>query len=108
MINFTTLPLIKALNRHLDEIEQISAHHDDPLEPERHERLARSMLAHIKVLEALMSFNNTQINHDKRTEYLSYDDLPPPEPEDRDRIIAKIQLLYDRVNAAGEVSDISE
>ena len=32
-------------------------------------------------------------------ETLNYEDLPPPSVEDREKIIAKIRVLYDKVNA---------
>lgn len=32
-------------------------------------------------------------------ETLSYADLPPPSPQEREELIARIKALYDRVNA---------
>ena len=32
-------------------------------------------------------------------QYTAYEDLPPPSPEDREKLIKRLRDLYDRINA---------
>lgn len=103
-------PIYHAITCLLSEIEHISILDLDPatkasLPAERLERLAKTLSVNLKVLSEIEALNCKVEDKNKSQKYLNYEDLPPPRPEDRAKIIAKIRLLYDRVNAGEEISD---
>ena len=104
-------PIYRAITCLLSEIERISivdpteTETSTPLPAERLERLAKALSVKLKVLSEIEALNCKVEDQNKSQKYLNYEDLPPPSPEDRKRIIAKIRLLYDRVNAGEEIPD---
>lgn len=100
-------PLDMAAQRILVEIENLSADAGD-FTPDKLDRMARALTAQLKAIADIETHNGRVQKQDEEKNYLSYDDLPPPSPEERKRIIARVRLLYDRVTVGDGTSDISE
>jgi|GEM_PF-4207561 len=106
-------PIYCAVERLLDEIECQTIARDDASDafefsPDKLDRLAKTLTVQLKALSDLQAYNRKVEDENKSQKYLDYEDLPPPSPEDRDRLIARIRLLYNRVNAEEEISEIDE
>lgn len=99
-------PINMAVARLLEDIEILSASAEG-YAPEKMERMARALSAQLKAIAEIETHNRRIVQQDEEKNYLAYEDLPPPSPEDRDRILARVRLLYDRVTAGDDVSDIS-
>jgi len=100
-------PLDDAVERLLAEMQALSR---DPecVVPDKLERLAKAVSIHLKAINDVNAHNGRVAKADEDKKYLSYEDLPPPTPEERARLIDRVQLLYDRVNAGQPVSDLPE
>ncbi len=106
-------PLNQAISYLLREIDrlstlEISGEPQFTLPTEKLERLARALSVKLKTLSEIENYNRKIKDDTLAEKYLDYEDLPPPSPEDRDRLIARIRLLYDRVNAEEEISETPE
>ena len=99
-------PLDHAITRTLARIDEISSDPEN-LSPDKLERLSRAISLQIKAIVDIEAHNDRARKQAEEKTYLNYEDLPPPSPKDRDKLLQRIQLLYDRVNAAGKVSPIS-
>jgi len=99
-------PLDHAIAQTLARIDEISS---DPekLSPDKLERLSRAISLQIKAISDIEAHNERARKQAEEKTYLNYEDLPPPSPKDRDKLLQRIQLLYDRVNAAGKVPAVS-
>lgn len=101
-------PLDMACARLLEEIARLSSPESETFAPDRMERLAKSLTHQLKAM-ADIDMHNKHVRAQQATEnYLHYEDLPPPPPEDRERLIQRLEILYNRINAATEFSEIPE
>jgi len=100
-------PLDRAVAQTLVQIDIISS---DPerFSPEKLERLARAVSLQLKTISDIEAHNIRARKSDEEKKYLNYEDLPPPSPADRARLLDHVRLLYDRVNAGRQISDISQ
>jgi len=70
---------------------------------ERSERLAKAISVHVKAVQDITAHNARYVAQEDEDIYLNYDDLPPPNPEDRARFIKRLKHLYACLNAEGTV-----
>lgn len=100
-------PLTLSVERLLIAIEDLSGD-TKTIAPDKLERHARAISIHLKAISDISAHNARIQSEQASQKYLSYEDLPPPPPEDRARIIARLQALYDHVNAGGDVGEDDE
>ena len=96
-------PLERTIAHLLAQLDAVSSGEDEPA-PDRYEKLARAISVQMKALQDLYAHNQRCAAQEERSEYLDYDDLPPPNPEQRTQFIERLMLLYDRFNGPSGIS----
>jgi len=96
-------PLERAIRHMLDHMTDISKRDDDmPLE--NCEKLAKAISVHVKAVQDITAHNARCAAQEDDGKYLSYENPPPPNPEQRAVFIKRLTDLYDRLNAEPEIS----
>lgn len=86
-------PLIQAIARVMADINLLTDKDSLTIEPQKLDGLARSISTHLKALDDLNSYNRKAAKEAEDQKYLSYEDLPPPSPEDRKRFYIRLKSL---------------
>ena len=96
-------PLQRTIAHLLAQLDAISSSGGEPA-PEKHEKLARAINVQMKALQEINAHNQRCAAQEDQSEYLDYDELPPPNPEQRTQFIERLMRLYHRLNESGEIS----
>lgn len=99
------VPLERAIRHMLDQITANPAMVDNSSSLERSEKLAKAISLHVKAVQDITAHNARNAAQEDDGKYLSYDNLPPPNPKDTARFIVRLTHLYHRLNAETEVQD---
>lgn len=88
-------------------IEQGAA--EQPQDPpdipvEKMERYARAISLQVKAIGDIEKHNQQVAAQTQSETYTSYDDLPPPNPEERARVIARVLALAADIDARAEIA----
>ena len=86
-------PLTQAITRLMEDINLLTDEDSLSVDPQKLDGLARSISTHLKVLDDLNSYNRKAAKEAEDQKYLSYEDLPPPSPEDRKRFYIRLKSL---------------
>ena len=80
----------------LDEMERLSqeAKADGVVKTVEFERLAKAISTHLKTIDDVNAHQDRAAAAAKLQQYTAYEDLPPPSPAERARIIKRLQKLY--------------
>jgi hypothetical protein len=97
----------RAIRRIMDTMSVMTDDPEGEVSPERFERFARTISLQIKTMGDITAHNSRVSKSEDKEKYLSYEDLPPPSPEERERIIARLMERYRRVNDSGEIPETS-
>lgn len=68
------------------------------------ERYARAMAAHIKVIAEIEAHNRQVAANSDSEKYTAYEDLPPPNPDERQRVIQRVLALAARFETGAGLS----
>jgi len=100
-------PLERVIRHLLEQItENVTVSEDtlgDAKPLERSEKLAKAISVHVKAVQDITAHNARCEAQEDEGIYLNYDDLPPPNPEDRARFIKRLKHLYAHLNAEGKI-----
>ena len=96
-------PLERTIAHLLAQLDAVSSGEDEPA-PDRYEKLARAISVQMKALQDLYAHNQRCAAQEEASEYLDYDNLPPPSPEQRTQFIERLMYLYHKLNGAEDVS----
>jgi hypothetical protein len=69
------------------------------------ERYARAMAAHIKVIAEIETHNRQVAVNSDSEKYIAYEDLPPPNPDERQRVIQRVLALAARFETGAKLSE---
>ena len=72
--------------------------------PDVHEKLAKAISVQMKAVQDIYAHNQRVKVKEEQTKYLSYDELPPPNPEERAQFIKRLTRLYNRINDRSQIS----
>ena len=86
-------PLTQAIARLMEDINLLTDEDSLSVDPQKLDGLARSISTHLKALDDLNSYNRKAAKEAEDQKYLSYEDLPPPSPEDRKRFYIRLKSL---------------
>ena len=95
-------PLTQAIKRLMKDINSMTAKDDIEINPQKLDTHARSISTHIKALEDVGRYNAAAAKAADEKKYTSYEDLPPPSPEDRKRFYGRLQSLIGEAYDWGE------
>lgn len=99
MLYIDPAPLERTITRLITQLETASSETDDLL-PDAYEKLARAINGQMKALHEIYGHNQRRAAQEKQRDYLNYDELPPPSPEQREQFIERLMHLYNRLNGA--------
>lgn len=74
------------------------ANTDAEIAPEKIDRTAKAISTCLKTLSDINAFNKGMEVSREKDRYTAYEDLPPPNAEDRRRIIEGLMARYDRLH----------
>jgi hypothetical protein len=95
-------PLERAIGHMVEQMNAYPADVDEmPLEA--CEKLAKAISVHVKAVQDITAHNARCAAQEDDKKYLSYENLPPPSPEERARFIKRLTHLYNRLNAGREI-----
>lgn len=77
---------------------------DEAATPDVHEKLAKAISVQMKAVQDIYAHNQRVKVKEEQTKYLSYDELPPPSPEERAQFIKRLTRLYNRINDRSQIS----
>ena len=92
-------PLTQAIKRLMKDINSMTAKDDIEINPQKLDTHARSISTHIKALEDIGRYNAAALKAADEKKYTSYEDLPPPSPEDRKRFYIRLESLISDIEA---------
>ena len=96
-------PLTQAIKRLMKDINSMTAKDDIEINPQKLDTHARSISTHLKALQDLDNYNAAAAKAADEKKYTSYEDLPPPSPEDRKRFYIRLKsLIRDVRDGSGE------
>jgi len=101
-------PLSRAIERLVSEIGIFADDEEADIKPEQLERFARAISVQLKALHDIEDNNLQAAKHDEDKKYLSYEDLPPPNPEERARFRLRLDSLIRQIEAGDEIPDFDE
>jgi len=101
-------PLERTIRHMLDEMAKLSVTIDDMLILDKSEKLAKAISIHVKTVQDITAYNARCAAQEDDGKYLDYENLPPPNPEDRARFIKRLTHLYHRLNANGDVPNANQ
>ena len=87
----------------LAQLDALSLDEGEPA-PDRYEKLARAISVQMKAVQDIYAHNQRCAAQEEASEYLDYDDLPPPSPEQRTQFIERLMHLYHKLNGAEDLS----
>ncbi len=108
MTDDTSHIIPQALERFLDNIDQLTAGDTTELDLVRLDQLARTFSVYLKAAHDFDAHSRLVAEATTQQKYTRYEDLPPPSAADRARLIARLRALYDKVNAGEEIPDLLE
>ena len=95
-------PLERTIRRLLEQLEADESQLSE-LSPDQYEKLARAINVQMKAVQEIYAHNQRIAAQEKQNEYLNYDDLPPPSPEQQAQFIERLMRLYHRLNGTGKI-----
>ncbi len=75
--------------------------------PDIFEKKARAISVLLKTNGDIAGHNEAVIQLEDKEKYLSYEDLPPPPPEERDRIITRLVEQFRNINDTEKIPENS-
>ncbi len=91
-------PLERAIRQMVDQITDEPLSLDDEAFFLRSEKRAKVISLYVKAVQDITAHNARHAAQEEDGKHLSYDDLPPPSPEDRARFVKRLTHLYNRLN----------
>lgn len=73
------------------------------VKPAEFERLAKAISSHLKAVDDIHAHRTRIETQDKLRNFTAYEDLPPPSPEERARIIKRLQKLYASIDLGAAI-----
>jgi len=97
------------LDRLLAEMERLTQDVETggTLKPSEFERLAKAISTHLKAVDDVNTHRDRVAKQNKLQAYTAYEDLPPPSPEERVRIIERLQKLYASIDLGAAIERAS-
>ena len=95
-------PLTQAIKRLMKDIDLMTDKDAIDINPQKLDTHARSISTHLKALQDLDNYNAAAAKAAHEKKYTSYEDLPPPSPEDRKRFYGRLQSLIGEAYDWGE------
>ena len=92
-------PLTQAINRLMKDIDLMTDKDAIDINPQKLDTHARSISTHLKALQDLDNYNAAAAKAADEKKYTSYEDLPPPSPEDRKRFYIRLESLISDIEA---------
>ena len=71
------------------------------------ERLARAISAHLKAVDDVAAHQDRAASKAKSRAHTAYEDFPPPTPQERARIIKRLQKLYASIDLGAAIDRAS-
>lgn len=107
MTHISPDPVSRAIERLISEIGIFADDREAEIKPDQLERLARAISVHLKAVQDIDAHNLREAQQDEDKKYTRYEDLPPPNPAERERLISRIRHHYDYVNAGDKAPKFS-
>ena len=73
------------------------------VKPAEFERLAKAISTHLKAVDDIQAHHDRLETQDKLLNFTAYEDLPPPSPEERARMIKRLQKLYASIDLGAAI-----
>ena len=70
------------------------------VEPAFYEKIAKAISFQLKAAQDIEMFNQDRQRSEALTKTQDYENLSPPDHEERQRLIEKLTALYNRINGA--------
>jgi len=77
------------------------------VKPAEFERLAKAISTHLKAVDDVATHRARIAAEERAQQYTDYEDLPPPSPEARARIIKRLQKLYASIDLGAAIDRAS-
>ena len=95
-------PLLQSIAHLLRQIEMRTTD-EEMAEPASYEKIAKAISFQLRAVQDIEMFNQDRSQNEALTKNQDYENLPPPNHDERERLIERLTHLYDRINGASEI-----